>query len=84
MDIIQSPLFERQYNQLEEDQQEAIETIIREISLDPTLGYQRKGTLKEFWSYSYQDSRGRMELTYRFKRKYLIEIVAVYKISQFI
>lgn len=84
MDIIQSPLFEKQYDQLEEDQQETIETIIWDISLDPTKGYQRKGPFKEFWSFSYQDSQGPMEITYRFKSKDLIEIVAVYKISQFI
>lgn len=84
MDIIQSPLFEKQYNKLEEDQQETIETIIWDISLDPTQGYQRKGPLKEFWSYSYQDFQGRIELTYRLRSKDLIEIVAVYKISQLI
>ncbi len=83
MDIIQSPLFKKHYSQLDMNQQEALEDVIWGILLDPTSGQQKKGRLYKFWHVNYEDSQGRMQLTYKFSQS-KIQLVAVYKISQFI
>ena len=83
MKVIQTRTFKRQVLKLDEDQQEILDDIIWELSLNPTVGQQRRGRLKRYWYYDYQDSQGRRQLNYQFDQDTL-RICGVFKISQFI
>lgn len=83
MKVVQTRTFKRQCRQLDEDQQERLDDVIWELSQDPTIGRQRRGRLKNYWFYNYQDSQGRMQLNYQFDQSTL-KVCGIFKMSQFI
>ena len=83
MKVVQTRTFKRQISKLDDEQQDILDDIIWELSLDPTMGQQRRNRLRRYWFYDYQDSQGRMQLNYQFNQETL-QLCGVFKISQFI
>ena len=79
--IISTRTFKLQKSHLNEAQNEALEDVIWELQIDPTMGTEKKGQLRGFWYYDYSDLEGKKQIFYQFNETTL-RLVAVYRISQ--
>jgi len=76
MKIIQSPLFARKVKKIHKDQKLELDKVIKKLVIDPTIGEEKRGDLKDIFIFKFKMKTTQYLLAYRFTEE-ILELITI-------
>lgn len=76
MKIIQSPLFARKVKKFHKDQKLQLDKVIKKLVIDPTIGEEKRGDLKDIFIFKFKMKTTQYLLAYRFTEE-ILELITI-------